>query len=89
MPEKSIHISNKLGLHARASAKLVSTASRFSSEITLIKDQIEVNGKSIMGIMMLAAGKGSELRLRAEGQDADEAVEAIELLVNDRFGEEE
>lgn len=89
MPEKSIHIRNKLGLHARASAKLVSTASRFSSEITLIKDHIEVNGKSIMGIMMLAACKGSELCLRAEGKDAEEAMEAIELLVNDRFGEEE
>ena len=89
MPEKFIHIRNKLGLHARASAKLVSTASRFSSEITLIKDQIEVNGKSIMGIMMLAACKGSELCLRAEGKDAEEAMEAIELLVNDRFGEEE
>ncbi|MES0372063.1 MAG: HPr family phosphocarrier protein [Mariprofundaceae bacterium] len=89
MTEKSIHIQNKLGLHARASAKLVSTASRFSSEITLIKDQIEVNGKSIMGIMMLAACKGTELCLRAEGKDAEEAVNAIELLVNDRFGEKE
>lgn len=89
MPEKSIHINNKLGLHARASAKLVSTASRFSSEIILIKDHIEVNGKSIMGIMMLAACRGTELRLRAEGNDAEEALEAIEQLVNDRFGEEE
>ncbi len=88
MPERYIYIRNKLGLHARASAKLVSIASRFSSEITLIKDGIEVNGKSIMGIMMLAACKGTELLLRAEGSDAEEALEAIESLVNDRFGEE-
>jgi len=89
MPEKHVHIRNKLGLHARASARLVSTASRFSSEITLIKESIEVNGKSIMGIMMLAASKGTELLVRAEGNDADEALCAIEELVNDRFGEDE
>jgi len=89
MAEKSVHIRNKLGLHARASARLVSTTSRFSSEITLIKESIEVNGKSIMGIMMLAAGKGTELLVRAEGNDADEALAAIEELVNNRFGEDE
>jgi len=89
VPEKFIHINNKLGLHARASAKLVATASRFSSEIMLIKDHVEVNGKSIMGIMMLAACKGTELTLRAEGKDAEEALETIESLVNNRFGEDE
>ncbi|MDX8395249.1 MAG: HPr family phosphocarrier protein [Mariprofundaceae bacterium] len=89
MAEIKIHIQNKLGLHARASARFVSTASRFGSEILLLKGDIEVNGKSIMGIMMLAASKGTELILRAEGDDADEAVHAIEQLVNERFGENE
>ncbi len=89
MAERRIHINNKLGLHARASAKLVSTAGGFSSEITLIKDSVEVNGKSIMGIMMLAACKGTELLLRAEGSDAEEALNAIEKLVKERFGEDE
>ncbi len=88
MPERKIHICNKLGLHARASAKLVSKAGAFSSEIMLIKENMEVNAKSIMGIMMLAACKGTDLMLKAEGDDAEEALEAIEQLVNDRFGEE-
>lgn len=89
MTERTIRIQNKLGLHARASAKLAVDASRFNSEVTLIKDDIEVNAKSIMGIMMLAAAKGSELLLRAEGQDAEDALDSIEALVNDRFGENE
>jgi len=89
MTERYVHIRNKLGLHARASAKLVSTAGQFGSEITLTKESITVNAKSIMGIMMLAACKGSELLLRAEGKDAEEALDAIEQLVNDRFGEGE
>jgi len=89
MPERHVHIRNKLGLHARASARLVSTAGQFSSEILLVKESIEVNAKSIMGIMMLAASKGTELMVRAEGSDADEALDAIETLINDRFGEGE
>ena len=89
MPERRVHIQNKLGLHARASARLVSTASRYSSEIMLAKDKVKVNAKSIMGIMMLAAGKGSDLILEAEGRDAEEALDAIEQLINTRFGEEE
>ncbi len=89
MPEQCIQIQNKLGLHARASAKLATEASRFESEIMLIKDHIEVNCKSIMGIMMLAACKGTDLSLRAEGVDADAALAAITALVNDRFGEGE
>ena len=89
MAERFVYIRNKLGLHARASARLVSTASQFSSEIQLIKDNIEVNAKSIMGIMMLAASKGTELLLRAEGSDADSALNAIEELINNRFGEGE
>jgi len=88
MPERQILICNKLGLHARASAKLVSTAGQFSSEIMLIKENMEVNAKSIMGIMMLAACKGTELTLRADGSDAEDALEAIEQLVNNRFGED-
>ncbi len=89
MAERTLYIQNKLGLHARASARFVSEASRFASEITLLKDDIEVNGKSIMGIMMLAAGKGTSLKLRAVGKDELLALNAIEALVNDRFGEGE
>jgi len=87
--ERLVRIQNKLGLHARASAKLATEASRFKSEIMLGKDDIDVNCKSIMGIMMLAACKGTELKVRAEGQDADAALDAIEALVNNRFGESE
>ena len=89
MAECTLHIQNKLGLHARASARFVSEASRFASEITLLKGDIEVNAKSIMGIMMLAAGKGTSLTLRAVGEDEQLALNAIEALVNDRFGEGE
>jgi len=89
MASRRVHIQNKLGLHARASAKLVSTASRYASEITLAKDEVEVNAKSIMGIMMLAASKGTDLILGADGSDAEEAIDAIEQLINYRFGEEE
>ncbi len=89
MSEQRIQICNKLGLHARASARLATEASRFKSDISLIKGDIEVNCKSIMGIMMLAACKGTELLLRAEGSDADEALAAIKALVDNRFGEAE
>jgi len=85
--EKTICIQNKLGLHARASAKLATEASRFEADIQLIKDDIAVNCKSIMGIMMLAACKGTRLTLRAEGSDAAVALEAITALVNAHFGE--
>jgi len=89
MAERMLYIQNKLGLHARASARFVSEASRFTSEITLMKGDIEVNAKSIMGIMMLAAGKGTTLTLRAEGEDEQLALDAVEMLVNNRFGEAE
>ncbi len=89
MASRHVYIQNRLGLHARASARLVSAASRYVSEITLVKDEIEVNAKSIMGIMMLAAGRGTTLLLGAEGSDAEEALDAIEQLINNRFGEEE
>ncbi len=89
MPEQQVQIVNKLGLHARASAKLAATASRFSAEVTLIRDDIAVNAKSIMGIMMLAATRGSMLRIRTEGDDAEQAMQALVQLIEDRFGEDE
>lgn len=89
MIETKIKIINKLGLHARASAKFVSTTSRFSSHIEVTKDSQTVNGKSIMGVMMLAANKGSELTLSIEGPDEVEMEKAIVALINDCFGEPE
>ena len=79
---------NKLGMHARASAKLVSLASSFESAITVTRDGRSVNGKSIMGIMMLAAGQGSTLKICAEGPDEGEAGVALCRLIEHRFGEE-
>ncbi|MFT4767962.1 MAG: phosphocarrier protein HPr [Glaciecola sp.] len=87
MIESELTIINELGLHARAASKFVSCASRFGSQIQVAKDGQWVNGKSIMSVMMLAAGKGSTLNLRAEGSDEDEATAAIHELVNDFFGE--
>ena len=84
----TIKIVNTLGLHARASAKFVSTASRYQSSINVTKDQKTINGKSIMGVMMLAANKGSELILEINGPDAAELEKAITDLINNRFGEE-
>ena len=87
MPERSVRITNKLGLHARPAAEIVKTASRFKSEITIIRDELEVNGKSIMGVMMLAAEFGSTILIRAEGVDADAALEALSALAAAKFGE--
>jgi phosphocarrier protein len=81
-------IINKLGLHARASALFVKTASSFTSDIKLTKDGIEVNGKSIMGIMMLAASKGTTVTLSADGTDEVEALQTIGELIANGFGEE-
>ncbi len=89
MLERTVTIVNKLGLHARAAAKFVQLASGFSSEITVARENKEVNGKSIMGVMMLAAGKGTEIRLMADGKDEQTAVDKLEQLVSDRFGEDE
>ncbi|MDI9819263.1 MULTISPECIES: HPr family phosphocarrier protein [unclassified Legionella] len=89
MIRTKITIINKLGLHARASAKLVSTTSRFQSHIDVIKDTQVVNGKSIMGVMMLAANKNTELTLQIEGPDEKEMEQAIVTLINNRFGEPE
>ncbi len=82
-------IINKLGLHARASAKLTQTASTFASEIWLTRNGRRVNAKSIMGVMMLAAGKGSSVTVEAEGADAEAALAAILQLIGDKFGEGE
>jgi phosphocarrier protein HPr len=81
-------IVNKLGLHARASALFVKTACRFSSEVKLAKEDIEVNGKSIMGIMMLAASKGTTVSLSVEGADEAEAMQVIGELIENGFGED-
>lgn len=89
MLERSITIINKLGLHARAAAKLVSTASAYSSKVKVSFNGKEVDGKSIMSVMMLAASKGCELTLKVEGDDQDTAMQAIIDLINDRFEEDE
>lgn len=89
MPKSEAQIVNKLGLHARASAKLTQTASQFSAEIWLERNGKRVNAKSIMGVMMLAAGKGSSIVIETEGEDADAALQAVIALIADRFGESE
>lgn len=88
MIEKTVKIKNKLGLHARPAALLVKAASKFVSEIYLLKDGLEVNGKSIMGVLMLAAECGSEITLRANGPDEEATVEALERLILSKFREE-
>jgi phosphocarrier protein len=88
MIRKEFSIINRWGLHARAAAQLVQTANRFRSDITIEKDGLEVNGKSIMGILMLAAPKGARIRVTVSGDDAHQAMEAIGKLINDGFGED-
>ena len=89
MIKEQLTIINKLGLHARAAAKLVGVAGRFESRIKLIKDGRDADAKSIMSVMMLAASQGTELGIEIEGPDADEAWDALLNLVQDRFGEPE
>ncbi len=89
MIKQEIEIINKLGLHARASTKLTQTASQFASEIWIERNGRRVNAKSIMGVMMLAAGKGSKITLEANGNDEAPAIEALVTLINNRFGEGE
>ncbi len=89
MKRASVTLRNKLGLHARASAKLVSVASQFAAEINVGFNGQSVNGKSIMGIMMLAAAVGSRLEITAEGRDEDKAIAALTELVENRFGEDQ
>src|SRR3954463_5998262 len=86
--EKDVSITNRLGLHARPAAMFVRIASRYRSEVWVSKEGEEVNGKSIMGLMMLAAGKGSILHMRCEGPDADKALEELEDLIKSNFNED-
>ncbi|WP_372737421.1 HPr family phosphocarrier protein [Neptunomonas sp.] len=89
MLDLKITIINKLGLHARAAAKLINTTTRFAADIRICKDGREVDGKSIMSVMMLAASKGTELTITADGTDQADAISAIATLINNRFDEEE
>ena len=89
MPSAELTITNKLGLHARASAKLTQVASRFAANVWLTRNGRRVNAKSIMGVMMLAAGRGAAVTVQAEGADAEAALRAIRELVADKFGEGE
>jgi len=83
-----VTIQNRLGLHARACSVLVKEAARYASHISIVRDGLEVNGKSILGVMMLAAEMGAQITLRAEGKDEKEALEALVRVVNNKFGEE-
>jgi len=89
MPQIELEVSNKLGLHARAAAKLTKLAGQFTSDVFISKDARRVNAKSIMGVMMLAAGKGTTIEIDAQGADAEQALEAIKELFDDKFGEGE
>ena len=87
MAERSVQIVNKNGLHARPAAEIVKTAAKYASDIVLVRDELEVNGKSIMGVMMLAAECGSTILLRATGPDESDALDAIAKLIAAKFGE--
>ena len=87
MPEREAKIVNKLGIHARPAAEIVKTAGKFKSSITIVRDDLEVNAKSIMGVMMLAAEFGSTVVLRASGDDADAALDALAACIANKFGE--
>lgn len=87
MPERDVKIVNKLGIHARPAAEIVKTAGKFKSNITIIRDDLEVNAKSIMGVMMLAAEFGAVVTLRATGEDADAAIDALATVIANKFGE--
>ena len=88
MQEREFTIKNRLGLHARAAAQLVQTANKFKAEVTLIKDDVEVNGKSIMGILLLAAPQGTDISVLVSGADEDQAMDVIAQLIEDGFGED-
>ena len=87
MPEREAKIVNKLGIHARPAAEIVKAAGKFKSTITIMRDDLEVNAKSIMGVMMLAAEFGSTIILRAVGEDADAALDALAAVIANKFGE--
>jgi phosphocarrier protein HPr len=87
MPEREVKIINKLGIHARPAAEIVKAAGKFKSNVTIVRDDLEVNAKSIMGVMMLAAECGATIVLRATGDDADAALEALSVVIANKFGE--
>ena len=87
MAEREVKIVNKLGIHARPAAEIVKTAGKFKSNVTITRDDLEVNAKSIMGVMMLAAECGASVTLRAKGDDADAAVDALAEVIAAKFGE--
>lgn len=87
MPEREAKIVNKLGIHARPAAEIVKTAGKFKSSITIVRDDLEVNAKSIMGVMMLAAEFGSTIVIRALGEDAEAAIDALAAVIANKFGE--
>ncbi len=87
MAERTVTIINRNGVHARPAADIVKTAGKFASDVTIVRDDLEVNGKSIMGVMMLAAECGATIVVRATGPDADAAVDALVQLVASKFGE--
>jgi len=89
MPQREVEIANKLGLHARASAKLTQTASKFAADVWVSRNGRRVNAKSIMGVMMLAAAKGSRVAIETDGADADQALAALVTLIENKFGEDE
>ena len=89
MQTQDIQIINRLGLHARAATKLVQTASQFTSDVHIVKEGQRVSGKSILGVMMQAAAKGSQITIEADGTDQEQALSALVTLVNERFGEDE
>ncbi|MEW5900443.1 MAG: HPr family phosphocarrier protein [Acidobacteriota bacterium] len=89
MIQKEIMIRNKLGLHARAAVKFVNLANRFGSAVKVMKDATEIDGKSILGILTLAATQGSQITIRVTGKDEEEAISALTALVKDKFGEKE
>jgi phosphocarrier protein len=88
MPSRNFLIINELGMHARAAAEFTRLAARFKSSVFVSRDGLDVNGKSIMGVLMLAAYCGSTITVRAEGPDAEETLNALEALIGNRFGEE-
>ena len=87
MPEREVKIVNKLGIHARPAAEIVKVAGKFRSNITIVRDDLEVNAKSIMGVMMLAAECGATILLRAIGEDAEAALDALSTVIANKFGE--
>jgi phosphocarrier protein len=87
MPERDVKIVNKLGIHARPAAEIVKTAGKFKCNITIVRDDLEVNAKSIMGVMMLAAEFGSTITIKATGEDAEQALDALPTVIANNFGE--